>query len=203
MNVITLSIIHFDDCHSILVSCQVCAALAALDALPGMLALHHQRGVTEAISRATAADLALWMTVHRHHHGNWGLSETGWLRHHLSGRLFRLGRLQFMLTHCPDLKNGRRPTDPVQCGEPVLDVHIPAGEPLARTACLASFSQAAAFFADQSWRGFYCASWLLAPRLPEVLPAVSNIRDFQQLFVPIPRFSFVLFFCIYLLLFFC
>ena len=159
------------------------AALAAVDALPTMRERHRARGVAESVSRATAADLGLWIREHHRRHGAWGLSETGWLRFHLAGRLFRLGRLQFMPAAC---NLPLRPGDPLRSGDPVLEVHIPAGEPLAPDTCLAAFAAAAAFPWDAPWVGFTCASWLLAPRLPEVLPPGSNVLAFQRLFSPLP-----------------
>lgn len=159
------------------------AAIAALAAIPEMLARHRARGVDEAVTRATAADIGLWISAHHRRHGAWGLSETGWIRHHLAGRLFRLGRLQFMPGAC-DLP--LRPTDPLRRGDPVLEVHIPAGGPLLPEACRAAFSAAEAFPWGCDWRGFTCVSWLLGPRLPEVLPASSNVLAFQRLFTPLP-----------------
>lgn len=145
---------------------------------------HRRRGVPEEVSQATAADLALWMREHYRRHSVWGLSEGGWLCHHLAGRLFRFGRLQFMPGICsfPEL----RPTDPLQAGDPVLEVHIPAGEALLPEACLASFAAATAFFAHEPWRGFTCESWLLGAQLSAVLPPDANILAFQRFFIPLP-----------------
>jgi hypothetical protein len=161
----------------------VLAALAAVLAIPAMVEHHRHQGLTEAISLATAADIALWITEHHRRHGAWGLTETGWIRNHLAGRLIRLGRLQFMLASC-DLP--LRAEDPLRVGDPVLEVHIPAGEPLRAEACGESFSEARQVFATREWRGFTCKSWLLATRLTEVLPATSNILAFQRLFQPLP-----------------
>lgn len=160
------------------------AAAAALDALPAMVAGHRARGLAAEISQATAGDLALWMREHRRRHGAWGLSEGGWLRHHLSGRLLRLGRLQFMPAACR-LRQAHLGA-PVADGEPVLEVHIPAGAPLHPDACRDAFARSAAAFADAAWMGWFCRSWLLAPRLAEVLPPGSNIRAFQSCFAVLP-----------------
>lgn len=159
------------------------AALAAIAAIPDMLELHARRGVSDAVSRATAADIALWIREHHRRTGAWGLSEAGWIRHHLAGRLFRLGRLQFMPGTCR-LPLG--PQDPLHPGDPVLEVHIPAGGPLLPAECLDAFAQAEAFTWPGPWLGFTCVSWLLGPRLPEVLPPDSNVLAFQRLFRPLP-----------------
>lgn len=70
-------------------------------------------------------------------------------------------------------------------GDPVLDVHIPEGEPLQPEACEAAFERALAFFGDKfpekPVRGFVCASWLLDSQLADILPENSNIAAFQRL----------------------
>ena len=68
-------------------------------------------------------------------------------------------------------------------GTEVLNVHIPAGEPLDHEKCLESFKMAEYFFEDDSKRHIYmCDSWLLSPRLKEVLGEESNILKFQDMF---------------------
>lgn len=44
----------------------------------------------------TYLDLEIWMRDYKAKHGVWGLDKLGWLLNHLSGRLYRLGRLQFI-----------------------------------------------------------------------------------------------------------
>ena len=159
-------------------------AIAAISAIPLMLENHHKRGVSEAISRATASDIALWIKEYHRKSGSWGLSNTGWTRNHLSGRLHRLGRLQFIPTPCK--MSGLRPEDTVKNGDPILEVHIPAGEPLLPDACLESFEAAKQFYADMRSVGFTCVSWLLGPNLEEVLPPDSNVIQFKRMFQQVP-----------------
>jgi hypothetical protein len=74
------------------------AALLVLSGVPACRARHAARGISEEVTRATLRDLEILM---RHTHttrGVWGFEEFGWLRCHLAGELFRLGRLQFMPT---------------------------------------------------------------------------------------------------------
>lgn len=78
-------------------------------------------------------------------------------------------------------------------GDPVLAVHIPAGEPLAFEACRDSFRQAAQFFPrhfgdEPPPRAATCCSWLLYPGLAEMLPPEANIVRFQRQFrlFPLP-----------------
>jgi len=158
-------------------------AVAALLALSDMVENHRARGISHAISQATATDITYWMIDHHRSSGEWGFSETNWIRRHTSGQLLRLGRLQYIPTRneLPVF-----PGVPVQPGDTILAVHIPAGEPLTPAACAHSFVAAREVFAEQTWVGFTCESWLLAPRLAEVLPETSNILAFQRFFMPLP-----------------
>jgi hypothetical protein len=76
-------------------------AYLCLAAVPPALAYHQQRGIPWEISRDTLSDLELWLKDYRQQHGHWGFTEMRWLVCHLAGRLFKLGRLQFELTHYP------------------------------------------------------------------------------------------------------
>jgi len=60
---------------------------------------HAARRIDPAVSRATLADLELWMRHYRNKHGAWGLAEFNWLRGHFEGKIYALGRLQFELTN--------------------------------------------------------------------------------------------------------
>ena len=73
---------------------------------------------------------------------------------------------------------------------PVLDVHIPEGEPLDIDACLASFQFAISFFAthfpEKKFAAFSGNSWLLGQPLIDALPPQLNLPRFQQLFYIAP-----------------
>lgn len=72
------------------------AAAVLVTGLPRMLETHKGLGIPERITRDTLSDIAIWSEDYRSVHGRWGFAESGWLRHHLLGRLFRLKRLEFM-----------------------------------------------------------------------------------------------------------
>ena len=57
--------------------------------------LHASRGIGAEVTRDTAGDLTLWMRHYRRRTGRWGLDQARWLVSHFTGRIFRLGRLQF------------------------------------------------------------------------------------------------------------
>ncbi|MEK0315398.1 acyltransferase domain-containing protein [Cohnella sp. 56] len=135
------------------------------------------RGISDDIFVDTFSDIRIWSEVCKQQYGEYGIEESGWLQEHVRLALFRLGRLQFQpwALDRDITANGRRYTK----DQIVLNVHIPAGEPLDPEAAAASFAQARAFF-----RGvppvFVCASWLLYPGLGELLPPDSNIMRFQR-----------------------
>ena len=65
-------------------------------------------------------------------------------------------------------------------GTPIINVHIPQGDPLVKEDCENSFQQACAWFGTE--RPYLCHSWLLYPKLRELLKPESNIIRFQELF---------------------
>lgn len=150
--------------------------LALLATAPAVAAFHASRDVPTEISTATLADLGQQVRVHRMVTGGFGLGthtwESGWV---WSGGLYRLGRLQF------DLE--RQPTVDGTGEEWVLSTHIPRGDGLAPADVDASFAAALPFFAqhfpEHPAQGVHCHSWMLDPRLPELLPG-SNLAAFQQ-----------------------
>jgi hypothetical protein len=78
-------------------------------------------------------------------------------------------------------------------GQPVLDIHIPAGEPMDFDRCGDSIRQALEFFPryfpDKPFVGFACHSWILDTQFPDLLPPSSNLVRFQRevYLFPIPR----------------
>ena len=72
--------------------------LVALSAVPRIGRIHRVLKVTPDVTRATCSDIAIWVATWREfHNGELGVPLTcvHWLRWHVRGELFRLGRLQF------------------------------------------------------------------------------------------------------------
>ncbi len=155
------------------------SGLAVLSLFPEMEAIHAHSGVPKDITRATQADLLIWMEHEKKRTGQWGLKKVDWLRHHLVGRLYRIGRLQYMVQpwYHADVGNICR-------GDLVIDVHIPEDGKLDRDDVRSSFDQARVFyqnhFPELSCRAFVCESWLLDPLLQTILPETTNIVAFQK-----------------------
>ncbi len=77
-------------------------------------------------------------------------------------------------------------------GDPVINLHIPAGAPLKPAACAESIERAWEFFPryfpEFKFRALICSSWLFDSALAKYLPE-SNIAGFQRLFhlYPYPK----------------
>jgi len=71
-------------------------AVVLLAGLPGMREFHRKRGIPEEVTLTTLSDIEIWVRHHKERFGTWGFNEIGWLMHHFTGRLYRLGRLQFI-----------------------------------------------------------------------------------------------------------
>lgn len=150
---------------------------------------HHENGITDDVSIDTLSDLGVHLSHYHRMFGHWGLEEPQWLGLHFTGRLYRLGRLQFELG-----KWGVPVADPAACplerDDPILDVHIAEIGPLDSDACDESVEHARAFFPrtfpDVPFKAFGCWSWLLDPNLRTYLPERSNILRFQNRFHAVP-----------------
>ena len=78
-------------------------------------------------------------------------------------------------------------------GDPVLNIHMPAGSPMDFDACGESFARALEFFPrhlpERSFVAFACSSWLLDPQLDGPMPPTSNIVRFQRQVYLLPSTS--------------
>jgi hypothetical protein len=69
--------------------------LPLLQRVRGIRAWYAARSIPETVLRDTLSDLTIWIETNRERTGLPGFREIGWLREHVSGRVIRLGRLQF------------------------------------------------------------------------------------------------------------
>lgn len=166
--------------------------LVFVSALPRVRAEHERRGIPEEISRATLADVGRNVARYRALYRRSGFDEINWLSWHFLGRLFQLGRLQFLLSAFwfPVDDGVDAPAPALARWEPVLDLHVPEIGPLSPEACDDSIARAHVFFArhfpEFRYRGMTIFSWLLEPRLAESLDPGSNIVRFQRRFTLVP-----------------
>ncbi len=126
-----------------------------------------RRGIPESVLIATFADITTWEKWYRRKRDKAGLDRIGWLRNHLSFRIFRLGELQFEITN--QTWNGFE----------LYMVHVPEGAVLDKAED--SFSASLSFFRKDE-AAFAIESWLLSPEINSFLPQSSSIRRFSSLF---------------------
>lgn len=146
---------------------------------------YEENNIGEDILTATLSDLPLWTTIWSNIKGELYLGELNWLKYHLSGRIFRLGRLQFAFGKIGfDI-----PEHGVKLGDNVIEIHIPRGGKLSPEECSKSLDIAKEFFAkhfpDYDYRCFTCHSWLLDETLKKYLPENSNILLFADMFTKV------------------
>jgi hypothetical protein len=146
---------------------------ALLRFAPVTAARMEEMRIPAAVIEATLADIGAQLHWHRRTHGGFGLDTAWWTTLHLSGSLFRLGRLQFHLHR-----------DPAN-GPWAVGLHIPEDGALDANSVDASLRLAATFFAEhfpaQRIDHAYCDSWLLDPHLAGELPN-SNMAGFAARF---------------------
>ena len=171
-----------------------------LASVPAIRRWHRERGIADAVSWMTLADLGRHVGLYRRRNGHTGFDGQFWLGLHFRGALYALGRLQFLPYR---LRTG--PGGPLfwydadtvekfgagfRPGDPALSVHIPEAGPLAPEACDESFRTAKVFFADHfpdlGYRIVTCTSWLLDDQLARYLPPTSNMVRFQRRFEMVP-----------------
>lgn len=140
-------------------------------------------GIPETYFWDSMKDIPIWCEDYLAKYGTPGFKEWEWVGRSLRLEVIRIGRLQFepiMLSQEVTLNKKR-----YYSGTPMLDVHIPAGEPLDIEAALTSMNCAPEFFRTYFGRCFtllHCHSWLLSPDLKALLPEHSRIIQFQNLF---------------------
>lgn len=71
--------------------------------LENLQELYRRRGIDERVLRDTLADLPYWMAEQHRSTGVWSCGMFGWLRMHMAGKIFRLGRMQFAFHPFPSM----------------------------------------------------------------------------------------------------
>ena len=137
--------------------------------------------IPDSILFDTLDDIRIWCE----NNNNKGLANYNWIKNHLNCELFRIGRLQFQMFRCSNKLLDYK-CFPFDCGERVINVHIPQGEKLIYSDCVASFRKAVSFFdkyfPDYSFKYFFCESWLLYGDNCLFMESSSNIMQFSSMF---------------------
>ncbi len=142
---------------------------------------YNQKGISDEIFYDTVKDISVWCK----NNDNKGLKNYSWIKNHLKGELFRIGRLQFQMFQCKNVKL-KYDLLPFDFGDNLIYDHIPQGEKLIFSDCVDSLLNAKAFFAkyvpDFEYEFFFCESWLLYNENWQFMKTDCNILQFQSLF---------------------
>jgi GNAT-like C-terminal domain/N-acyltransferase N-terminal domain len=153
---------------------------AMLRFVPALLQWHAQQDIPDAVTRDTLADFGRHMAINRRVHGQFGMDTYKWLTHVFAGRIFQLGRLQYLI-HQPTAA-----IPGVAAGEWILGIHIPEDGGLSHASVAESLASAVPFFAThfpgRPVTTGNCESWLLDPYLAAHIDEWSNIFRFAALF---------------------
>lgn len=171
-----------------------CALWRAAELYP----YYEEKGIPYEVFRDTMGDISLRAALYKEAHGEYGLTaaDATWLRHHLAGKLFRLGQLQFqlfemfpyeLLEEDGYLTFFEEAKQRFPMGTPVLNVHIPVRTILTPEECDRSFAMAESFFPrffpEHHAKAYLCFSWLLYPKMRALLAEDSNIAQFAARFL--------------------
>lgn len=143
---------------------------------------YKQKHIPKKILVDTLKDIVTWTVEWSDIKGRLYLGELAWLTRHLSGKLFKVGRLQFCMAGAEhDISQYG-----IKKGDNVLEIHIPKGGRLDKKEVQESIARAKVFFAkyfgEYSYGYFTCHSWLLDETLKKYLPHDSNIIKFGEMF---------------------
>ena len=136
------------------------------------------RGVPDDVYLATMGCFSRFLNETHRWTGRWQFDRGFWVWRQLCGRLLRLGTLEFEALPLPAELAGPLGA---AAGAPALSVHIPGDAMCMPEALHASYARRADFFArDGALPLTYCRTWLLSPRVKELLPPGSGIRNFME-----------------------
>ena len=146
-------------------------------------ASYKEAGISDEVYYDSFRDLEIWCDHCIRETGRPGMKQYTWTSLPLKRKIYRLGRLQYEpgVFREPVEYEGRTYLP----GNAALEVHIPEGEPLDTEKVEESFARVRTFFTDTvpfAAEGFFCESWLLSPKLKQLLPEGANILRFQANF---------------------
>ncbi len=131
------------------------------------------KSIPEQIWTDTLKCYPRFIAEHRRSYGRDGFDRYGWTVRQAEARLFRVGELEYELIRTEE-------------GIREIGLHIPSDAKLESERLNASLREAEAFlkefFPDWADAPRTCESWLLSPRLKELLPPSSRILRFQAAF---------------------
>jgi DNA-3-methyladenine glycosylase I len=131
-----------------------------------------EKGINNDIFIASLKCFTRFIDEHMVSYGTYAFDRYWWTARQLALQLFRIGELEYEIKATGD--------------EKVISLHIPSDARLTMDHIKESIKKARKFmkqyFPEYAGVKMVCHSWLLSPKLKEVLPEHSNILKFQKLF---------------------
>lgn len=128
--------------------------------------------IPEQIYVDTMGAFSRFVREHYESYGRYGFDRGTWTTRQVSGKLLRIGQLEYELTTLD--------------GAPAVSLHIPTDADLRPEILRPSVREALAvfygIFPQYAGAAVYCHSWLLSCQLQDYLPENSNILRFQEMF---------------------
>lgn len=132
-----------------------------------------EKGISEQIYSDTLSCFSRFVREYYESFGRYGFDREWWTVRELTLKEFRLGELEYEMVEEADNR--------------LIYVHIPSDARLEKQKRRESYVKARSFFADYASdyaeTAYYCESWLLSPKLKELLTGTSNIISFQEDFI--------------------
>lgn len=144
---------------------------------------YKKKGIPDSIFYDSFNCLAEKMETAKRFTGKWNYPSILWPSRMTCMQTFRIGRLSFAMERAvQDILNGDEIL--IEKGARYVHIHIADNDKLC--GCEESVRAARAFFAEfyPEYKDavFYTRTWLMDPRLAEILPPESNIMQFQKVF---------------------
>ena len=147
-----------------------------------------EAGIPDDILTETMKAYSRFVEEYKVSYGSYGFDRDFWTMRQSSGYLFRIGELEYEMTEISEEAYRQIPGDkpaPAK-GCRVISLHIPSGSDISFQTLDKSIRRATVFFEtffpDYKDVPYICDTWLLYPKLQEMLPAYSKIILFQKLF---------------------
>lgn len=152
--------------------------ICQLEAARRQHAVYAEKGIPDEIYYATYGCFARFIGECLVRRGELAFDRGWWSYRQTGMSLFRIGQLEYELFD--------------EEGEPMVSIHIPSDADFAPERVEESLEAARAFmkkfYPEYDGVPYICDSWLLAPKLGELLPESSNIKSFQNRFMILKEF---------------
>lgn len=156
------------------------------------VSIYKELKIPEKIFIASLKCFPRFVKEYKESFGVYGFDREWWTVRQLSGKLFRIGELEYELRECSQENenegedNWDRKRKEVSV-ERYVSLHIPSDANLEPEAVRRSYREAGDFlhkyFPEYEHTEVRCSSWLLSPALSKVLPPSSRILCFQKDFI--------------------